>query len=183
MMNRVKDTPRGFAFVTMKDDGEIKSKILTIKHNIQGFVDVKLAENDQKRQEVEKSNKKIFVGGIEGSVSTEELRDYFSGFGRVKEAVVLRNMDTNQSRGFGFVTFEDEDVAENLVRENNFVLKGKNMDVKRAEPKTHAKQTRPTGQHQPSPQMSQQVQFIDPVQPEWVKTRIEEVKEFYPALT
>ena len=44
---------------------------------------------------MEKSSKKIFVGGIEGAVQTEELKEYFSQFGVVKEAVVLKNMDTN----------------------------------------------------------------------------------------
>jgi RNA recognition motif-containing protein len=75
-----------------------------------------------KRQEVETSNRKIFVGAIESSVTSEELREYFQKYGNVKECVVLKNMNTNQSRGFGFVTFEDGNVAEQLVRENNFTL-------------------------------------------------------------
>lgn len=84
---------------------------------------------------MEKSSCKVFVGGIEGTVTTEELKDFFQGYGDVKEAVVLRNITTNASRGFGFVTFEDSRVADNLIKNNNCVLKGKRMDIKPAEPK------------------------------------------------
>ena len=111
------------------------------KHNeINGkFVDIKVAEDGQTRQRVqERSSCKVFVGGIENTVSTEELRDYFQNFGDVKEAVVLKNINTNISRGFGFVTFEDYRIADQLIRDNNCVLKGKRMDVKPAEPKENS---------------------------------------------
>lgn len=94
-----------------------------------------MAEDGKTREKVEQNTTKVFVGGIEGSVSSEELRDFFQNYGRVKEAVVLKNISTGVSRGFGFVTFEDKNVADILIRENNCVLKGKRMDVKAAEPK------------------------------------------------
>jgi RNA recognition motif-containing protein len=102
------------------------------------YVDIKVAEDGKTREKVEMSSCKIFVGGIEGTVSTEELKDFFSNFGEVKEAVVLKNIQTNASRGFGFVTFEDSRIADQLIRENNCVLKGKRMDVKPAEPKENS---------------------------------------------
>lgn len=99
------------------------------------YVDIKLAEDNKTREKVEKSSCKVFVGGIEGTVTTEELKDFFQNYGDVKEAVVLRNITTNASRGFGFVTFEDKRVADSLISQNNCVLKGKRMDIKPAEPK------------------------------------------------
>lgn len=131
---------RGFAFVTLNDpDGSVANTILSRRNEINGkFVDVKKAEDNKTREKVEKSSCKVFVGGIEGSITTEELKDFFENFGRVKEAVVLRNINTNASRGFGFVTFEDSDIAHQLIRENNCVLKGKRMDIKPAEPKDNA---------------------------------------------
>ena len=121
----------------MKDPTGAIAKQLIGKHNeINGkYVDIKHAEDGKTRETVEKSSSKVFVGGIEGTVSTEELRDYFQSYGEVKEAVVLKNINTNTSRGFGFVTFEDSSIADKLIRENNCVLKGKRMDVKTAEPK------------------------------------------------
>jgi hypothetical protein len=42
------------------------------------------------------------------------LRRYFSRFGSVDSAQVLYNRETNKSRGFGFVVFDD-DVAVDRV--------------------------------------------------------------------
>lgn len=48
---------------------------------------------------------------------------------------MIRNVATNVSRGFGFVTFDSEEVAEKCVRENNYKIKGKRVDIKRADPR------------------------------------------------
>ena len=39
------------------------------------------------------------------------------------------------SRCFGFVTFESKDTVDLLVRDNNYSIKGKPVDVKQALPK------------------------------------------------
>ena len=69
---------RGFAFVTIKDpSGSVKKVLLGKRNEINGkFVDIKLAEDNKTREKIEQSSCKVFVGGIEGSVTTEELRDY-----------------------------------------------------------------------------------------------------------
>jgi RNA recognition motif-containing protein len=36
------------------------------------------------------------------------LRNYFQPFGKLDDYVVMLDRDTRKSRGFGFVTFEDE---------------------------------------------------------------------------
>ena len=38
--------------------------------------------------------------------SADEVKAYFSQFGRVEEAVMLMDQQTKRHRGFGFVTFE-----------------------------------------------------------------------------
>jgi len=62
------------------------------------------------------------------------LKKYFAKDG-VLDAIVLRNVHTNASRGFGFITFESEEAADRCVQRNDFVIKGKKIDVKKAEPK------------------------------------------------
>ena len=50
--------------------GEIKDKILTRKHEINGkIVDVKLAVEGKKREEMLDASRKIFVGGLDPTVT------------------------------------------------------------------------------------------------------------------
>ena len=132
---------RGFAFVSIKDPQNIlEKKILSRKHEINGkIVDVKPVVEGKKREDMIDSSKKIFVGGLEPSVTKEDLIEFFSKFGKVKDASVLFDNNRNASRGFGFVSFEDKNIVDELVKKNNFELKGRKIDVKRAQPKSEQK--------------------------------------------
>ena len=88
------------------------------------------------------SSKKIFVGGLDPTVANgniililEDLRKFFTNYGEVREAVVLFDNNRGASRCFGFVTFESKDTVDLLVRDNNYSIKGKPVDVKQALPK------------------------------------------------
>lgn len=60
-------------------------------------------------------SKKLFVGGLSWNVSDAELRTAFEQFGDILEATVITDRDTGRSRGFGFVTFENDDSARTAV--------------------------------------------------------------------
>lgn len=79
-------------------------------------------------------SKKIFVGGLHGDVTDDMFREYFSRYGPVKDAVVMVDRTTNRSRGFGFVSFENEDSVDKCISGDNRIL-DKWVEVKRAEPK------------------------------------------------
>ena len=129
----------------------MKDKVLTRKHEINGkIVDVKLAVEGKKREEMLDSSKKIFVGGLDPTVANgkniiniyyysnyflDDLRNFFSNFGDVREAVVLFDNNRGASRCFGFVTFDSKETVDLLVKDNNYVIKGKPVDVKQALPK------------------------------------------------
>ncbi len=129
---------RCFAFVSIEDpDLSLKEKILSRKHEINGkIVDVKLAVEGKKREEMLDSSKKIFVGGLDPTVNNDDLREYFSKYGPVREACVLFDNNRGASRCFGFVTFEKRETVEKLVLNNNYSIKGKTVDVKQALPKS-----------------------------------------------
>jgi RNA recognition motif-containing protein len=42
------------------------------------------------------------------SVTEEEFREFFEQFGTLIDSVVMFDRETRRSRGFGFVTFEEE---------------------------------------------------------------------------
>ena len=82
---------------------------------------------------------KVFVGGLPSSCGNEEFKAYFQQFGEVVDAQVMIDHNTGNSRGFGFVTFANEGTVETVVgpgRSNTrHEIMGKNVEVKRAEPK------------------------------------------------
>lgn len=79
---------------------------------------------------------KIFVGGLDFKLTNEELKEHFSQFGEVVDAIILKDIYTGQSRGFGFVSFREEDIAENLVRHHPITeINGRRVDIKKAQVK------------------------------------------------
>ena len=79
---------------------------------------------------------KIFVGGLDFKLTSEELKDHFMKFGDVQDAIILKDIYTGSSRGFGFVTFTSESVAQDLIKNNPVTeINGRRVDIKKAEPK------------------------------------------------
>lgn len=48
---------------------------------------------------------KLFVGGLPYHTTDKSLREHFSIYGDIEEAVVITDRQTNKSRGYGFVRF------------------------------------------------------------------------------
>jgi RNA recognition motif-containing protein len=75
----------------------------------------------------------IYVGNIAQDVSEEELTNLFTEYGKVSSAKILRDMFTQESRGFGFVEMpgqaDGQKAIENL---NTYELKGKKLVVNEA---------------------------------------------------
>ncbi|KFG38339.1 RNA recognition motif-containing protein, partial [Toxoplasma gondii GAB2-2007-GAL-DOM2] len=53
--------------------------------------------------------RKLFVGGLSRSTTTDSLRTYFQQYGDVADSEVLFDKFTGRSRGFGFITFTTPD--------------------------------------------------------------------------
>ncbi len=51
--------------------------------------------------------RKVFVRGLNYSTTRDGLIRHFSAYGQVVDASVIMDKQTNQSRGYGFVTFAD----------------------------------------------------------------------------
>ena len=54
----------------------------------------------------------IYIGHLPDGFEEEELRRFFSQFGTVKRAKLSRSKKTGRTRGFGFIEFEDKEVAK-----------------------------------------------------------------------
>ncbi len=69
-------------------------------------------------------SKKLFVGGLSWGTTDEGLHAAFSQFGEIVEAKVITDRETGRSRGFGFVTFTDEEAGAKAISE----MDGSDMD-------------------------------------------------------
>ncbi|KAI5068177.1 hypothetical protein GOP47_0016522 [Adiantum capillus-veneris] len=67
---------------------------------------------------------RCFVGGLAWSTSDQGLEDAFSPYGQVIESKVINDRETGRSRGFGFVTFADEQSMMDAIEGMN----GKDLD-------------------------------------------------------
>ncbi|KAL5337295.1 hypothetical protein BJX70DRAFT_399765 [Aspergillus crustosus] len=76
---------------------------------------------------------KLFIGGLAWHTTDETLREGFSKYGTIEEAVVVKDHDTFRSRGFGFVRFASEADAENAMGAmNNQEFDGRIIRVDKA---------------------------------------------------
>jgi len=81
-------------------------------------------------------SKKLFVGSLSWDTNDDGLRAAFSPFGEITEAVVITDRNSDRSRGFGFVTFEDDEAADKAVAElNGTDLDGRTIRVDVAQAK------------------------------------------------
>jgi hypothetical protein len=51
---------------------------------------------------------KLFVGGLPYHTTDKSLREHFSVYGDIEEAVVITDRQTNKSRGYGFVSAQNK---------------------------------------------------------------------------
>lgn len=73
---------------------------------------------------------RIFVGGIPQTALQNELREYFSHFGNVKDARIITDPRGN-SRGYGFVTYENENDALKVLslKEEDLIFKENRLNI------------------------------------------------------
>ena len=83
----------------------------------------------------------MFVGGVGPDLTPEDLQAYIesrhdTSIGTVDKIDFLKDKTTEQNKGFGFLECSSTDFADRLtISEQHFMLKGKKMAIKKAEPK------------------------------------------------
>jgi cold-inducible RNA-binding protein len=81
--------------------------------------------------------KNIYVGNLDFNVTEDELRQAFAAYGQVDNVTILKDRDTGQPRGFGFVEMANDEEAEKAISGlNGAPLGGRNLNVNEARPKT-----------------------------------------------
>jgi|ERR1712133_29775 len=119
---------RGFAFVLFKDTETLDKILDGTPHTIKG------KKVDPKRAKSRPG--KIFVGGLNSEMSDDDIKNHFSQFGKITETEMPFDKQKNQRKGFCFITFEHEDVMKEAIKNSTQTICGKQVDVKKATPRT-----------------------------------------------
>lgn len=78
---------------------------------------------------------KLYVGGLAYSVTEQQLEELFTEHGKVASAVIIKDRDSGQSKGFGFVEMSDDKEAKAAIAAlNGKDFNGRSIMVNEARP-------------------------------------------------
>jgi RNA recognition motif-containing protein len=78
----------------------------------------------------------IYVGNLNYKVSEDDLVSVFEDYGSVESARIITDKFSGRSKGFGFVTMENDDEAQKAIEElNGTTFSNREMVVNEARPK------------------------------------------------
>ena len=81
--------------------------------------------------------KRLYVGNLKYTVTSEELQELFEQYGSVSSAQVLSDRETGRSRGFGFVEMVNDDEALSAIESlDGQDHGGRRLTVNEARPRT-----------------------------------------------
>lgn len=135
--------PSGFGFVTVKSREDM-DKLISIKHQLKGSaIDCKEALNkfEAKEKECEERKRKLFVGGLPKNLKDDLLQEYFSAFGKVQKAYVVKDFKNGNTRGFGFIIFDTmEGYYKALNSSKPHTIYGKEIHVRETQSRKEEKE-------------------------------------------
>ena len=86
----------------------------------------------------------IYVGNLPYGITDAELQELFGEHGDVSSASVITDKFSGQSKGFGFVEMPNNSEADAAIKAlNDTALKGRNIKVNQAPPRTERPQRSP----------------------------------------
>ena len=103
-----------YGFVEFKNE-EDADYAINIMHMIKLFgkpIHVNKASQDKKTQEV---GANLFVGNLNEDFDEKALRDVFSAFGIVLSTKIMRDPETGVSKGYGFVSYDNFESADQAI--------------------------------------------------------------------
>ncbi|KAK5974301.1 RRM domain-containing protein [Trichostrongylus colubriformis] len=155
----VEGSSKGFGFVQMSTLEEQDKVLATACHMLDGRrCEVRIPDQkhdglgfppsaSRSMQPSKTLVNKIFVGRLLDKISESTLREFFEKEAKqvVESASVTDVFIPRPFRGFAFVTFTHAEVAEKMVKSNNFVIDGMSVVVTLAVPREESHERGPSG--------------------------------------
>jgi RNA recognition motif-containing protein len=79
---------------------------------------------------------KLYVGNLPYNISDDQLSAMFARYGTPDSAKVITDRDSGQSKGFGFVEFNDAEIAKAALALDGTEFGGRSLKVNEARPRT-----------------------------------------------
>lgn len=73
---------------------------------------------------------KIYIGNLPYDMDEEALKTAFSQFGEIVDVKIVKDRETGNSRGFGFITFSNHEEARRSLVMGGQMLQGRKLFVK-----------------------------------------------------
>jgi RNA recognition motif-containing protein len=135
MKDRQSNRSRGFGFVTYRDPEMVDAAQSNRPHEIDGkVVESKRAmpREESNQPESHTTVNRLFVGSLRKDAVADDLRTVFSKYGNITDCEVVCWKETGESRGFGFVTFDDYDPVDKIMLNKPHYLNSNRIEVKKA---------------------------------------------------
>jgi len=130
--------PRGFAFVTCAE-----ADVDAVRNGANGVefmgrslsVNLPLApgEKTEKKKTERPRRRKLYVGNLAFFTNEETLTEVFEEFGQVYDCYIPQDSERGGSRGFGFITMEDDAAIEAIDALDGCELDGRIIAVNEAQ--------------------------------------------------
>jgi RNA recognition motif-containing protein len=94
-----------------------------------------------KKSGLNADNVQIYIGNLPYRVNEYDLKQFFSNYGTISHARIVKNHHTGQSKGFAFLTFTSTEASRKALVAHGMPLKGRNMVVRIAKPRPETEKT------------------------------------------
>jgi len=136
------DRPRGFCFITMGSDNADKAMAELNGVDFLGrplVVNEPLKKGESLPPRTPRANQfKLYVGNLSFYTTQETLQGVFEEFGDVYDCYLPTDPNTDQPRGFGFITMEQADGEIAIAELDGLELDGRFIRVNEAQGKRRA---------------------------------------------
>lgn len=81
---------------------------------------------------------KIYVGNLSYSATADALKEFFAQYGGISDVAIPTDSYTKKPRGFAFVTFDDQNGAQNALNANGkeFMQRSLKVNIAKEREKT-----------------------------------------------
>ncbi|MBT5855209.1 RNA-binding protein [bacterium] len=78
----------------------------------------------------------LYVGNLAYGLTEDGLKEAFEEFGTVTKVTIIRDRETGNSKGFGFVEMDDQAAGEQAIQAlDGKDVQGRNIKVNQARPR------------------------------------------------